>query len=203
MQNINDKMLTAAAVLFVGLLLAALLLQWWLAPAYKTDNLSLHSQLSSGEMLIKPWQLHEIEAQDALGEFALVQLNGAQIPQSEKFGRQISVTTDRLLSDESMKFIKSAGKTLVVAPDESEALAAAWLLRAKGFGQVFAVATDAEFIAKNVLENYLPKWAQTTSEQARYAFSRFFGTASRPTAPAANFALPSGTPQVKKAAGGC
>lgn len=203
MQNINDKMLTGAALIFVGGLIVALLLQWWLAPSYKTDNLSLHQRLVSGQMLIKPWQLDQMRRQGTLEETSLVLLNGANLVQKNGFAAHIETTIANLLSDETIKFIQRAGKTYVLAPDESEALAAAWLLRAKGYNEVYAIANDPQFVQTHVLGEYHPRWAQTTTGQARYDFGRFFGNAPKPANANAVFAPPAGAPQVKKAAGGC
>jgi hypothetical protein len=203
MQNINNKMLTAAVLLFVGVLLTALLLQWWMAPAYKTDNISLHKMLSSGSLLIKPWQLNQMIDQNTIANVSLVLLNGADLAQKERFGSHIALTSEHLLAKETMKFLKLCKTVFVLAPDESAALAATWVYRAKGLNHVYAIANNAAFVEKRVIDNYHPKWAQTTAEQARFNFANFFGNAPKLQAPAPNFAPQTGGIQVKKAAGGC
>ncbi len=203
MQNINDKMLTGAALIFVGGLIVALLLQWWLAPPYKTDNLSIHQRVVSGQMLIRPWQLKQMHDEGVLSTTSLVLLNGATLKQKDAFSAHLELTTSGLLSAETLKWIRQTNQTFVLAPDESEALAATWILRAKGYDEVYAIANDPQFVQENVLGVYHPRWAQTTTEQARYDFGRFFGNAPKPANTDAIFAPPAGAPQVKKAAGGC
>lgn len=203
MQNINDKMLTGAALLFVGAILFALLVQWWLAPAYQADNTVLHQRLITGELIVKPWQLNQLLSEDKLKNVALVLLDGAKFEGAEKFGSKTEVSAAAILSQHTLSFLKNKEKVYILAGDESDALAAAWLLQAKGYTNVYALANNPDFIDKSVLNDYKPRWAQTTAEKARYDYNRFFGTSAAQPRSVGSFAVPTGQPQVKKAAGGC
>ncbi len=203
MQNINDKMLTGAALLFVGALLFALLVQWWLAPAYQTDNTVLHQRLISGELIVKPWQLNQELSEDKLKNVALVLLDGAKFEGAGQFGSKTEVSAAAILSQQTLSFLKNKEKVYILAEDESSALATAWLLQAKGYTNVYALANNPDFIDKSVLNDYQPRWAQTTAEKARYDFNRFFGTPAAQPRSVGSFPVPTGQPQVKKAAGGC
>lgn len=203
MQNINDKMLTGAALLFVGALLLALLIQWWLAPAYQTDNATMHQRLTSGELLVKPWQIAQMHEEDKLKEAALLLFDGAKLPNTEFFGSIVTLSANELLSRQTASIIKKSKKVFILASEESDALAAAWLLQAKGHNNVYALANSPDFISNNVFKNYEPQWAQTTAEKARFDYNRFFGTTAAQARPSSSFAMPTGQSQLKKAAGGC
>lgn len=203
MQNINDKTLTGGALLFVGAIVLALLLQWWLAPSYDIDNQALLGQASRGELLLKPWQIDELRRQEGLKDATLVLVNGAELDDQGVFGIKIQYELNQLLTDEVIKQIRKSSTIFIVAPDESIAIASAWFLRAKGLNQAFAIAGDPKFVQNNILENYQPKFAQTSAEKAKYNFSKFFGSSQDKSKINSSFTLPTGAPTVKKATGGC
>ncbi|MDO8897325.1 MAG: hypothetical protein Q7V19_06715, partial [Bacteroidales bacterium] len=87
---------------------------------------------------------------------------------------------------------------------ESKAMIAVHLLLAKGYQQVFAVANDASFFEKSVINDFKPKVAETHTEKARFDYGRFFSNESKGKSGAvSNPQLPKGSTEIKAVAGGC
>ncbi len=202
MENLNDKMLTNAALLFVLVILAVILIQWGMAPSYALTNQQVQETVTNKDKLILPYQLNEMISSNQLDAYTVVDLREKAEPIGA-FKKVINVPFANLLSKASLKQLNNEESLLLMGDSESQAMMAMNLLSAKGFKNVFVLSNDADFIQNNVLTGFKPANADTRSEKARFAYPRFFkNEAVGGTKGTAAPTIPSGT-VVVKAAGGC
>lgn len=202
MENINDKMLTNAALLFVLVILAVILLQWGLAPSYALTNQQVQETVTSQDKLILPYQLNEMISNKQIDAYTVVDLREQTEP-IDAFKKVINIPFASLLSRSSLKQLNKEESLLLMGDSESQAMMALNLLSAKGFENVFVLANDADFIQNKVLTDFKPAEAEARSEKARFAYPRFFKSeAVGGTKSTAAPKVPGGT-VVVKAAGGC
>ncbi|MDP2236532.1 MAG: hypothetical protein Q8J88_08880 [Bacteroidales bacterium] len=203
-KSFNDKMLTNAALLFVLVIIGSMFIQWILAPSYSRTNKDVHEKILSKNVLILPWQLKQMANDGSINTFTAVDLSSEKLTKSELFKETIQIPLSQLLEKDQLIKLKKDEKILFFADDESKAMIAVHLLLAKGYQQVFAVANDASFFEKSVINDFKPKVAETHTEKARFDFGRFFSNESKGKAGVvANPQLPQGSTEIKAVAGGC
>lgn len=195
-------MLTNAALLFVLVIIAVIILQWGIAPSYSLTNKQVQERVLNPETLVLPHQLHEMVSNGQLDNYTLVDLR-KNPTRFAAFKNTRAIPFADILHPSSLKQIKQEGQILLLGDNESQAMMALNLLTAKGFSNVSALANNATFIQEKVLSDFKPAEAESRSEKARFDYPRFFKNESAGgKASTAAPQIPSGT-VVVKAAGGC
>ncbi len=96
MKTLNDKMLANAALLFVLALFVAIVVQWWMAPAYSLTNETVLEQTTNNHVLILPQQLKTLQLQNTLQEYTLLDLSG-KLQNKADFGSYLSIPFAEIL----------------------------------------------------------------------------------------------------------
>lgn len=196
-------MLANAALLFVLALLAVIVVQWWMAPAYSLTNEAVLEQTAHEKVLVKPQQLKAMQADQSLKDFTLLDLSGS-LKSKDAFGAVLKVPFAALLDSDQLKAIKKADKLLVVGAKESEAVMAVQLLMAKGVNNITALANDAAFTDQVLGQELQADFYNAQAEKARFDYGRFFkGQASGNKKANANQSVVPGAVKVVAASGGC
>ncbi len=196
-------MLANAALLFVLALLAVIVVQWWMAPAYSLTNEAVLEQTAHEKVLVKPQQLKAMQADQSLKDFTLLDLSGT-LKSKDAFGAVLTVPFADLLDSDQLKVIKKADQLLVVGAKESEAMMAVQLLMAKGVNNITALANDAAFTDQVLEQELQADFYNAHAEKARFDYGRFFkGQASGNKKANTNQSVVPGAVKVVAAAGGC
>lgn len=182
MKNEQYKMLNAAALLFLGIVMLVMLFQYVASPAYKVSNPDMLGEAGNAERWILPHELNTLIENDRLQNYLLVDLRNREEFNRGSLPGAINIPFDQLLDKKSLKQLKSRKPVLLISSKESQASTAGLLLYGKGFEKVLVMANDYRYIKENVLEEFQPSVAFTHDEKARYDYHRFFKAAPRPAA---------------------
>lgn len=177
MNYLQIKTLNNAVLLFVGVVVAAMLLQWILAPNYAQKNEIVLSALTDNSQKVLPWQLDEMVESGSISGMMLVDL---RLPGEFNHGTlpgAINIPLGEIMQHDNQRILRKSEKpVLLFSGDESEAAAASFLLLSKGFDNVRIIANDYRFVKEKVMENLNPASAFSHSENARFDFNRYFRT---------------------------
>jgi rhodanese-related sulfurtransferase len=185
MNNEQSKILNAAALLFAGIAILAMLFQYVASPGYKVSNSDMLSQAGNDERWILPHELNALIENDQLQNFLLVDLRNREEFNRGSLPGAINIPFDQLLEKKALKQLKSRKPVLLVSSKESQASTAGLLLYGKGFEKVLVMANDYNYVKENVMEQFHPAAAFTRDEKARYDYHRFFKAAPKASQPAA------------------
>jgi rhodanese-related sulfurtransferase len=204
MNYLQIKTLNNAVVLFVGVVVAAMLLQWIVAPNYARKNEIVLTALTDNSQKVLPWQLEELMNSGGISGFLLVDLRSASEFNHGTLPGAVNIPLANLMEKENLNiFRKSKKPVLLFSGDESEAATASFLLLSHGLENVRIIANDYLFVKEKVMESFSPAAAFSHSENARYDFNRYFrtGGGKDPQSSAKQPVIPK--TEVIQAQGGC
>jgi rhodanese-related sulfurtransferase len=177
MNFLQIKTLNNALLLFAGVVVAAMLLQWILAPNYAQKNEMVLSALTDDSQKVLPWQLEELINSGGFSGFLLVDLRSSSEFNHGTLPGAVNVPLANLMEKKNLNiFRKSKKPVLLFSGDESEAAAASFLLLSHGLENVRIIANDYRFVKEKVMEGFSPAAAFNHGENARYDFNRYFRT---------------------------
>lgn len=182
MKNEQNKILNAAALLFLGIAMLVMLIQYVASPGYKASNSDMLGEAGNAERWILPHELNTLIENDRLQNYLLVDLRNREEFNRGTMPGAINIPFDQLLDKKSLKVLNSRKPVLLFSSKESQASTAGLLLYGKGFEKVLVLANDFSYMKENVLEQFQPSVAFTHDEKARYDYHRFFKAAPRPAA---------------------
>jgi rhodanese-related sulfurtransferase len=174
MQNTQHQILNAAALLFLGLTLFVMLVQYLIGPSYKVNRDEMVIYATENTRWILPHQLHQMMTDAQLDDYLLVDLRSREEFQRGSLPGAINIPMDQLLENPSRKALSEGGKLLLFSGEESEASIASLLLLGAGFSNIHVLANDYMFTKTQVMDDYHPAAAFTHQEKAWYDFARFF-----------------------------
>ena len=182
MNNEQNKILNAAALLFLGIAMLVMLIQYVASPGYKASNSDMLGEAGNAERWILPHELNTLIENDRLQNYLLVDLRNREEFNRGTMPGAINIPFDQLLDKKSLKVLNSRKPVLLFSSKESQASTAGLLLYGKGFKKVLVLANDFSYMKENVLEQFQPSVAFTHDEKARYDYHRFFKAEPRPAA---------------------
>lgn len=196
MENINDKMLTYAALLFILAIVGIITLQWLMAPTYAMNTDKVLHKVSVEAPLILPDELQNW-TENAEKTTAIV-LAAESKENSLPFAKTIYIPFDQLLESKSLKQVPDKGTVLLFGKTETQAMMALQLLLGKGYKNVRAVANDLEMNKQLLQGQNDPRFAFRKGEKASFDYGRLFKTSQKGAA-----APPPASTEVVKTKGGC
>ena len=202
MENINDKMLNNAALLFILTIVGIIVGQWWMSPSYKLTNEKVLETVQSTSKLLLPVELQHIMKSEAKQTSAIFLMEEKPLSFTH-FDQQLFIPFNEILSGKQLKKINKGNEILLFGETESQAMMALQLLVSQGFKQVKAVSNNFDFNQKMLSSGLEAKTAFMKGEKADFDYTRFFKTSGgtgKPEAPASK--IPEAT-EVVKTAGGC
>lgn len=202
MEKTNDKRLTNAALLSVLIVVGVMMVQWWMAPSYSLTNEQVLEKLSQESTLVLPYQLTNLNEDQARETTALFLMEESQLS-TPAFKQQLFVPFGEILSNKKLSKINKNEPILIFGKTETQAMMALQLLVSKGYTQLRAVANDLSLNQQLMSSPFDPATAQTKTEKAAFDYGRFFKTSGgvgKAAGPAAK--IPAAV-EVVKTAGGC
>jgi rhodanese-related sulfurtransferase len=204
MNYLQIKTLNNAVLLFVIVVVAAMLLQWLIAPNYAQKNEVVLSALTDISQKVLPWQLENMIKSGEIANYSIIDLRSANQYNHGTLPGAINIPLSKIFDSDNQTTLQKIKKPLLLfSGDESEAASASFLLMSKGFDNVRIIANDYKFVKDKVLENFSPAAAFSQNEKARYDFNRYFrsGGGKSQQSPASQPVIPK--TEVIQAQGGC
>jgi rhodanese-related sulfurtransferase len=205
MNYLQIKTLNNAVLFFAIVVVAAMLLQWIVAPNYAQKNELVLSALFDVNQKVLPWQLEEMIKSGEIANYVIIDLRPAIEYNYGTLPGAVNIPLAQILASENQgTLFKSSKPLLLFSGEEAEAATALFLLMSKGVDNVRIIANNYRFVKENVLENFSPAAAFSQSEKARYDFNRYFrtGGGKSPEAPSGGMPVVPKT-EVIQAQGGC
>jgi rhodanese-related sulfurtransferase len=176
MNHSQYKILNTAALFSFGVVLLAMLFQWIAAPAYRASNNDLLAKTVEEDRWVLPHHLYGIIQSGQMEKFLFVDLRTTGEYSQGSLPGAVNVPFENLLDRKPGKKLKSDKPLILFSGSESLTSVAGMMLHAKGYGRVFTLANDYQFVTENVLDNYAPSAAMSKGEKARFDFNRYFKT---------------------------
>ncbi len=195
MENINDKMLNNAALLFILTILLVIVGQWWMAPSYALTAEKVLQKVNDPRSLVLPEELSLLDK----GEYTALVLSTESETINLPFDSKIFIPFEALLSKKSLKMIPADQQMLIFGETESQAVMALQLLAAKGYTKLRAVSNDLEANSFFLTNGVDPKVAFRKTEKATFDYPRFFKTNAKSVSQPAEVAKT----ETVKTQGGC
>ncbi|MBE0661856.1 MAG: rhodanese-like domain-containing protein [Bacteroidales bacterium] len=187
MNDSDHKMLNTGALIFVGVTLLVMFLQYIAGPGYKASNTEVLANAGGSERWMLPHQFRSIIENDQLQNYLLVDLRPREEFNQGSLPGAVNIPFENLLETKSMKSLKTNQPVLLFSGREAQSSVAGLLLYGEGFSNVFVLANNYSYIKDNVLGKFEPSTAFTHEEKARYDYHRFFKATPKPSSqPAAS-----------------
>jgi rhodanese-related sulfurtransferase len=145
MNHSQYKILNAATLFSLGVILLAMLFQWIAAPAYRSSNSDLLAKTMEEDRWVLPHDLHEIIQSGQMENYLFVDLRTIEEYSHGSLPGAVNVPFENLLDRKPGKTLKSDKPLILFSGSESLTSVAGMMLHAKGYDSVFTLANDYQF----------------------------------------------------------
>lgn len=175
MKDHQLEMLKTFAVLSAVFFLIVLLIQWLVAPDYKTDIHQVLEESLSEKNVVYPSEFADILKSSTTQQYIIIDLRRQDEFSRDSFPGSINLPFEKLSESGILKQLKRYKKTILLLSDSEARSAAAFIfLQSKGIGNVRYVSNDYLFVKNYISEPTDQELVTYGNDKARYDFTQFF-----------------------------